>query len=29
MIAAGDLDVDGTHAHLNSTLQTYRPGEVL
>jgi AcrR family transcriptional regulator len=23
MIAAGDLDVDGTHAHLNSTLQTF------
>ena len=23
MIAAGDLDVDGTHAHLSSTLQTF------
>jgi AcrR family transcriptional regulator len=23
MIAAGNLDVDGTHAHLNSTLQTF------
>src|ERR1700742_3082966 len=23
MIAAGDLDVDGTHAHLTSTLQTF------
>jgi AcrR family transcriptional regulator len=23
MITAGDLDVDGTHAHLNSTLQTF------
>jgi AcrR family transcriptional regulator len=23
MVAAGDLDVDGTHAHLSSTLQTF------
>jgi transcriptional regulator SbtR-like protein len=23
MIAAGDLDVDGTHAHLSATLQTF------